>query len=141
MTKQPWYADGLRFTCHQCGNCCRNLNERQEFVYLTVADYVRIDNKLRFVDVEDFVEIDDDGDIRLKRKRNGDCIFLGGNTCTLHDAEAKPKQCRQFPFNPENITSDPLSWKKHKLYCKGIDDPNGRLYSMQEIFVGVEKTT
>src|ERR1700728_5456328 len=20
--QEPWYADGLRFTCSQCGNCC-----------------------------------------------------------------------------------------------------------------------
>ena len=23
MTDRPWYHEGLRFTCQQCGNCCR----------------------------------------------------------------------------------------------------------------------
>ena len=28
-----WYADGLRFSCHQCGNCCRGA--QPGWVYVT----------------------------------------------------------------------------------------------------------
>ena len=29
----PWYEEGLRFECSQCGNCCRNHGE-YGYVYL-----------------------------------------------------------------------------------------------------------
>ena len=29
----PWYGEGLRFECSQCGNCCRNHGE-YGYVYL-----------------------------------------------------------------------------------------------------------
>ena len=34
-SKTPWYADGLRFTCTACGDCCRNHGDGFEYVYAT----------------------------------------------------------------------------------------------------------
>ena len=37
MSQPKWYADGLRFACTQCGNCCRNHGE-YTYVYLTEVE-------------------------------------------------------------------------------------------------------
>src|SRR5688572_15148747 len=37
--KGPWYADGLDFTCTQCGNCCGGA---PGYVWLERDDIVRI---------------------------------------------------------------------------------------------------
>ena len=33
MQERPWYAEGLRFSCTQCGNCCRAEGE-YEYIYV-----------------------------------------------------------------------------------------------------------
>src|SRR5262245_25700820 len=76
---QPWYADGLNFTCHQCGNCCtggpgyvwisdEEIDRLAEFLRLSRADTLR--KYCRKVN----------GKISLKeirtREGNYDCVFL-----------------------------------------------------------------
>jgi hypothetical protein len=36
---QPWYADGLRFTCQQCGNCCTG---GPGYVWISVEEVGRL---------------------------------------------------------------------------------------------------
>ena len=40
--------------------------------------------------------------------------------------------CRTWPFWPQNIDL-PNSWKKTARFCKGCNNPKGRLYSVDEI--------
>ena len=36
---EPWYADGLNFTCTQCGNCCTG---GPGFVWISREEIVRL---------------------------------------------------------------------------------------------------
>src|SRR5689334_21137377 len=41
---QPWYADGLRFTCSQCGNCCTG---GPGYVWISREEIVRLGEHLK----------------------------------------------------------------------------------------------
>jgi Fe-S-cluster containining protein len=138
-TAEPWYADGLKFTCTQCGNCCGGA---PGFVWVNRDDVVRIADFLQ-ITPEEMVE-------RYCRKINGrwslnegpgpgseyDCTFLreekvsrrspdGGGTiklarryCSVY--AVRPLQCRTWPFWRENLTSRRM-WDHSAERCHGMN--------------------
>ena len=123
-----WYAEGLRFTCTQCGNCCTG---PAGYVWFTDEDAARMADRLG-VDKSTFYR-------KYARKLRGrwslieqktehgyDCIFLdrksepGKALCSIYDA--RPAQCRTWPFWPENLTT-PQAWEdaKRQTPCPGMD--------------------
>lgn len=56
-----------------------------------------------------------------KKNPNGDfdCIFLKGKRCEVY--QARPTQCRTYPWWPENLNSKE-SWKIAAQECEGIND-------------------
>jgi Fe-S-cluster containining protein len=127
-TTTPWYGDGLRFSCHQCGNCCRGT--QPGWVYLTphrlrrIAGFLGLDSGTFR---RSFVTRDENGETVLKLKENGDCVFWDDG-CTIYPE--RPRQCRTFPFWGEMLAS-PESWSELKVFCHGVD--HGRLYPLEEI--------
>ena len=146
--EKPWYADGLRFTCSQCGNCCTG---GPGYVWLTKVEIVRLAEFLR-ITPEQTVERycrKINGRFSLKEKRNTrgeyDCIFLeekpaprntGENqkiaqtmrTCPIYPV--RPLQCRTWPFWPENL-GDPEQWEHSARRCHGMN--SGRKFTVDEI--------
>jgi Fe-S-cluster containining protein len=126
--KPPWYADGLSFACHQCNNCCRGA--QPGYVYVSPQ---QIERAAHFLELgirafkKKFVTKDEEGDPVFHMKPNGDCIFWDEG-CTIYPV--RPRQCRTFPFWPENLESR-QAWQELKQFCHGIDE--GRLYPVSEI--------
>lgn len=54
-----------------------------------------------------------------KKSQNNDCIFLKDKKCSIY--QARPTQCRTFPFWIENLNSEE-SWKLAAQSCEGIND-------------------
>lgn len=55
-------------------------------------------------------------------------MFLEGKQCSVY--EARPTQCRTWPFWPENM--DAKTWDEDVVsYCPGVG--KGKLYSQSEI--------
>jgi uncharacterized protein len=50
--------------------------------------------------------------------------------CRVHSV--KPMQCRSFPFWPE-LLDTASAWEYARQDCPGMDAPEGRLYSADEI--------
>ncbi len=117
MENEPWYKDGLNFTCTGCGNCCTG------------------DPGVVWVDDEEMQAIADFldkpvGEIRIFHTRpvgarvslteyaNGDCTFLDPKTrrCTIYSA--RPRQCRSWPFWNSNLAT-PDAWEATKQECPG----------------------
>ena len=46
-----WHADGLRFECTQCGNCCKNHGD-YAFVYLSPSDVAAIAAYLKLCEAD-----------------------------------------------------------------------------------------
>ena len=123
-----WYADGLRFSCHQCGNCCRGA--QPGWVYVTPFRLRRIAGFLGLRERalrSRYVTRDENGETVLKLKDNGDCVFWDEG-CTIYPE--RPRQCRTFPFWSDTLRS-PGEWSKLKEFCHGVD--HGRLYPLEEI--------
>ncbi|MFQ5792326.1 MAG: YkgJ family cysteine cluster protein [Acidobacteriota bacterium] len=106
MSKRFEFPDKLRFTCTQCGDCCRSFNlmlgsgERER---LEALDWRGREEDL--VNEAPAVQLSGSrgqARYRLVRRADGACIFLGkGNQCRIHEhfgAEVKPLMCRLYPF-------------------------------------------
>ncbi|MDP7005258.1 MAG: YkgJ family cysteine cluster protein [Phycisphaerales bacterium] len=131
-----WFEDGLCFLCNQSGNCCTGPTGA---VWFTDAEGRAMAKELK-ISVDDFYA-------RYTRKVGTrwsltenvisgkyDCVFLDRETekpsCKLY--EARPLQCRTWPFWRENLRSE-SAWQraKYETPCPGMD--SGKLIPSSEI--------
>jgi Fe-S-cluster containining protein len=129
VTPRPWYADGLRFACvPDCGRCCWQEDGR-DHVFLSVADVARLSAFLG-LSRRDFRRRHarrEDG-LTLLRFDAPSCPFLAGTRCGVH--EARPDQCRTFPFWPETLRRR-AAWTALAAYCPGVGQ--GELVTLPRI--------
>lgn len=147
----PWYEEGLKFTCSQCGNCCTG---GPGYVWITGGEIALLAEHLKMTS-EDVVEQycrKIDGKFSLKEHRTPaglyDCVFLketkvagrggsAGNDAVGHTIRActvypvRPLQCRTWPFWPENLASE-RAWDHSAKRCHGMNAP-GRTFSINQI--------
>jgi Fe-S-cluster containining protein len=129
MAGQPWYADGLQFTCSQCGDCCTGA---PGFVWV-VQEEINALAAAKGMSVDDF-EAKYIRKVGIRRSlteyASGDCVFFDGKTrkCTVY--EARPRQCKTWPFWDSNLRS-PETWKQTCDVCPGSG--TGQLYQLEEI--------
>lgn len=145
---QPWYAEGLKFTCTQCGNCCTGA---PGYVWISKEEIIRLAEHLG-ISPEETVErycrkINGKFSLRERRNSSGsyDCIFLkeekvlgksagGGKvvhtrqTCGVYPV--RPLQCRTWPFWPETLASRE-AWDYSAKRCHGMN--RGKTYSQTRI--------
>jgi Fe-S-cluster containining protein len=136
MSEQPFYAQGLQFSCARCSYCCRH---ESGFVYLSEKDLYRLAKEMG-MGYTDFIETwcrwvpFDQGTERLslKEKIGFDCIFWsdkdGSAGCSVY--HARPLQCRAFPFWDSTVCSL-RAWETAATGCPGIN--NGDLHSKDKI--------
>jgi hypothetical protein len=124
----PWYRDGLRFECTQCGDCCTGA---PGFVWVNDAELAAI-AALRGEPVEEVRGLHTrlaNGRRTLREKANGDCVFFErGVGCTVYSA--RPRQCRTWPFWASNVET-PADWERTKAVCPGSG--RGELIPAEEI--------
>ncbi|MCX7700095.1 MAG: YkgJ family cysteine cluster protein [Gemmataceae bacterium] len=125
---EPWYADGLRFTCTRCGACCTGA---PGFVWVNAEEVQSIAAWLGMSD-EEFVAMHTTTGPRglsLREKPNGDCVFWDREAgCTIY--EVRPRQCRTWPFWESNVKT-PAAWARTKVVCPGAG--TGELIPAEEI--------
>jgi uncharacterized protein len=127
---EPWYKDGLRFTCTQCGDCCTGA---AGYVWVNDAEIRAIAAAIGETDLAAFEEkyVRKVG-IRksLKELANGDCVFLDGQArkCTVY--QHRPRQCRTWPFWDSNVRTQ-KAWAETCEVCPGSGQ--GKLYSLEVI--------
>jgi hypothetical protein len=61
---------------------------------------------------------------------NGDCVFFDNETRKCNVYEARPRQCRTWPFWNSNIRT-PEAWEQTCEVCPGSG--KGKLYQLEEI--------
>jgi len=125
---EPWYADGLRFACTQCGNCCTG---EPGFVWVNDEEVAGI-AEFRSEPLEEVLGLYTrrEGHLRsLKEKANNECIFYQREVgCTIYPV--RPRQCRTWPFWEVN-TRSPEDWAQAAKACPGCNQ--GELISAEEI--------
>ncbi len=135
-----WYADGLRFTCTQCGNCCtgppgvvwfddEELQAMADLCDLTTDEFFK-----RYAR-----RIGRRYSLEERKTRHGyDCIFLrrdehGKALCSIYDV--RPKQCRTWPFWPENLATA-QEYHRAAERCPGMKrglEGDGTFYPIEDI--------
>src|ERR1700688_3804167 len=124
----PWYQDGLRFTCTQCGHCCTG---EPGFVWVDDADLAALAKHLgETIEVVRglYTRLTARGRT-LREKGNGDCVFYDKQAgCTVY--AVRPPQCRTWPFWESNVAS-PEAWQQTCEVCPGSG--RGDLIPAEEI--------
>ncbi|MBI3508037.1 MAG: YkgJ family cysteine cluster protein [Chlamydiia bacterium] len=122
--EKRWFEPGLRFQCTGCGQCCTSTSP--SYVYLSEQDVDHLSHYFglkREAFLKKYTRYD--GQYSLLDKPNTyDCIFLKEKRCTVY--EARPVQCRTFPWWPYNI-GDEKQWQEAAVRCEGINHPEAPL--------------
>jgi Fe-S-cluster containining protein len=127
--KARWYQRGLKFECTQCGVCCSG---DPGFVWVNAEEIVALAEAM---DLEE-----DEFRKRFVRKvgtrfslveyPDGDCIFLDPQTRGCMVYQARPVQCRTWPFWSSNLKTE-RDWEATCEICPGAG--TGKLYSIEQI--------
>jgi Fe-S-cluster containining protein len=142
-----WYADGLKFSCTQSGNCCTG---GPGYVWISEEEIGRLAEHLKLTGqqvIERYCRPEGSGySLREYRNAQGnyDCVFLkevpaepaagseqvahSHRTCTIYPV--RPLQCRTWPFW-EGTLSDKAAWDRAAHRCPGMNQ--GRHYTAEEI--------
>lgn len=130
MVKKPWYKEGLRFACTECGQCCTG---SPGYVWVEddeiekMADFLAI-SKQEFI--ERYTRQVGERRSLLEFPRSYDCIFLRDKKCLLYGA--RPKQCSTFPFWPENLESKE-AWEETAKRCEGVNHEHAPVIPLSRI--------
>ena len=129
MSDEPWYKDGLRFKCTQCGDCCTGA---PGYVWVNKQEIHQMAKSLK-MDVDEFEKkfVRVIG-IRksLKEFANGDCVFFDNQTRKCDVYHERPRQCRTWPFWDSNIRSRE-AWQTTCEMCPGSG--KGTLVQLEQI--------
>ena len=129
MDEKPWYEAGLKFQCTQCGDCCTG---SPGHVWVNKEEIETLAGLLR-LDVAEFEKryVRQVG-IRksLIEFPNGDCIFFHGESRSCQVYQARPRQCRTWPFWNSNL-ANPEAWQRAADHCPGCN--RGKLVTLEKI--------
>jgi len=127
--EQPWYHEGLRFTCSGCGDCCtgapgyvwvnkEEISALAELIQLTADEFE--DKYTRRIGIRR----------SLREFSNGDCVFFDNESRKCEVYSARPRQCRTWPFWDSNLKT-PEAWAETCESCPGSG--TGKLHQLQHI--------
>jgi len=123
-----WFADGLKFTCTRCGDCCSG---KPGYVWVNDQEIEAL-AKVQGLPVDEVLSMHTFKTSRgrsIREKVNGDCIYYeAGKGCLVY--EARPRQCQSWPFWESNLVS-PAAWEKTTATCPGAG--NGQLIKEEDI--------
>jgi Fe-S-cluster containining protein len=134
MSKAPWYQNGLKFECTQCGNCCTGA---PGYVWVNKAEIAALAEH-KNMSVEEFEQqyVRDVGVRKsLVEYENGDCVFFDNiaRNCTVY--HHRPRQCKTWPFWQSNVATE-AAWRDTCEVCPGSGE--GQLYSVEHIIKSIE---
>ncbi|KAI9913709.1 hypothetical protein PsorP6_005344 [Peronosclerospora sorghi] len=124
---RTWSLSRDELSLHKCGQCCTGnrghvrVNERECQELAQATNLSLIELRRRYT--REIEEEDADGQktTHFVLKQTSDdrqCIFLQGSKCSVYNA--RPTQCRTFPWWPQHLVSD-YDWQVAAAKCEGIN--------------------
>ena len=133
---EPWYKDGLRFECNNCGDCCA---QWKGYVWLTDDDIARLAAHFRLPVSEVTAKYTENSGTKhrtLLKKAVGGCFFYNhSHGCTIQDA--KPNQCSSYPFFRRTLESEDI-WQADVRHCPGAEQ--GAIIPAEEITARISQS-
>jgi Fe-S-cluster containining protein len=129
MDEKPWFQNGLRFQCTQCGNCCTGA---PGFVWVNKEEIQALAEKLG-LEIDDF-ERKYVRTVGIRKSLvefpNGDCVFFDNKArkCTVYSV--RPRQCRTWPFWDSNVRTKE-AWDETCQVCPGSG--KGQIVPVEQI--------
>src|SRR5215212_569654 len=143
----PWYADGLSFTCTQCGNCCTGgpgyvwisdveIQRLADYLKLSYDETVsrhcrRVGRRISLCEHRTPAGLYDCNflkEIDAEREVEGQRVRYKKRICTIYPV--RPLQCRTWPFW-DGLLESKQAWRHASRKCPGMDV--GRVRSVAEI--------
>jgi len=119
---EPWYAEGLRFSCTRCGRCCGGapgnvfLDENE---VTAIAERLGLDRAAFKRRYTRRVYRKGTRLLSLVERPNHDCIFFERDRgCTVY--QDRPRQCRTWPFW-RGIVASRERWDETAEECPGMN--------------------
>lgn len=100
------YPRNVRFRCQRCAICCGDTKDRVRSILLLKIEAKRISQKI-LKGVDEFAEKVEGCEpyiYRMKKTKDGKCIFLKGNLCTIY--QTRPLICVFYPFELKEVEND-----------------------------------
>jgi len=129
-----FFDTGIRFACLRCGACCTGAPGT---IYVAPNEIVSLAHTLS-MSAADFMArylYPYKDSFSIREDARGRCLFYDEG-CTVY--EARPLQCRTFPFWFDNVRSE-SRWRQIREHCPGIG--RGRLFTKSEIIRLAGQTT
>ena len=121
---------GLEFKCTGCGDCCSG---QPGFVWMDEPQIDRLAAHMglsRDAFGRRYLRRVGENISLIEHAVTGDCCFFErGKGCTVY--EARPTQCRTYPFWPEVIATRE-TWRGEAGRCEGVRE-GGRLFTPEEV--------
>ncbi len=113
------YSKCVHFVCEHCAVCCGDTEERVRQILLLRMEAERISrNTSKNIDAfAEKIEGFKPYAYRMKKTREGKCIFLKDNLCIIY--EMRPLICRFYPFQLENKGNNKFAFT-YTNECPGI---------------------
>ena len=127
-----WYGNGLRFKCTQCGNCCTGA---PGYVWVNKEEIVALAAEIGEEDIDRFErkyvrQVGIRKSLKEDSRANWDCVFFDSDTRKCKVYNARPRQCRTWPFWDSNVRTE-KDWERTCQICPGSGQ--GPLYSLDTI--------
>jgi uncharacterized protein len=116
---EPWYQGGLKFSCTGCGDCCTGA---PGYVWVNASEIEALAATVG-LPVDEFLR-------RYVRKvgmrrslielAGGDCVFFESTSRRCRVYDARPRQCRTWPFWASNVAT-PAAWEQTAERCPGCN--------------------
>jgi Fe-S-cluster containining protein len=92
------YPLSVRFRCIRCGICCGDTKDKNRHVLLFKTEVEQIVKATGRQIFNFAVKIEDNApySYEMKKRKNGKCVFLKNNRCTIYSL--RPLICRFYPF-------------------------------------------
>ena len=129
MSGKEWWSAGIQFECQGSGKCCVSRGE-YGYVYLTLKDRRALAKHFKIPTRSFTMKYceRDRGVFWMLKGFSEACVFLKGKQCGVY--EARPTQCRTWPFWPENMSAK--NWKTNVAdFCPGVG--KGKVWQEAEI--------